>query len=308
MKFQREHRDRRAASPAFTIIEMMVVIGIISLLIAILLPTVRTARRHARLTTCVSIVRSQALMLTMYTDDHLGRLPPRVVWRTDSEGMTHVSLINKLLADYSGYPFVQNGPAGWKRPEGIWRCVDVGPNDDRFRLSHSGIIHFAPNTWLFNLVSILDYAVVTRRVIWASAYAGWEDRYATSEWRRIERVPRAERIISLLDNVNFYNGAHGHREARESFGLSCEVVSEPCPCNQDSQGSHDAVRRRPAAFLDGHAVALPSTRDYWMSSAERYRPPGARAGERGAKLFAREVDHFLWYIGPSDNSFGGREP
>ncbi|WP_428937556.1 type II secretion system protein [Fontivita pretiosa] len=71
--------DRRALtalrSPAFTLVELLVVIGIIAVLISVLLPALGRARASAQAVTCRSNLRQLVLATTMFANEHDGYLP-----------------------------------------------------------------------------------------------------------------------------------------------------------------------------------------------------------------------------------------
>jgi prepilin-type N-terminal cleavage/methylation domain-containing protein len=59
----------------FTLVELLVVIGIIALLVSILLPTLNRARESARRTKCLANLRSIGQMVNMYANAHHGLIP-----------------------------------------------------------------------------------------------------------------------------------------------------------------------------------------------------------------------------------------
>ena len=70
----RPSRTRRA--PAFTLVELLVVIGIIAILMSLLMPALAKAREQARRTHCASNMRQCMLGFFMYANENQGKLPP----------------------------------------------------------------------------------------------------------------------------------------------------------------------------------------------------------------------------------------
>ncbi len=67
---------RKSKAPGFSLIELLVVIGIIGILLALLLPSLIAARNNARTIQCASNLRQMTMALINYSVEFKGAFPP----------------------------------------------------------------------------------------------------------------------------------------------------------------------------------------------------------------------------------------
>ena len=113
---------------AFTIVELLVVIGIIALLIAILLPVLQKAREQARIVVCASNERQIYHAMVMYAQDNRGTLPIPGWFGEPAFPFLAIQQLDPGVYDYSHgviWPYIPGGP---ERRQQLFLCPSDGPD------------------------------------------------------------------------------------------------------------------------------------------------------------------------------------
>jgi prepilin-type N-terminal cleavage/methylation domain-containing protein len=115
----------------FTLVELLVVIGIIAVLIAILLPALEQAREEAKLVECSSNMRQIYQMFSMYATEYDGYYP--AMWGYHGwTGQTY-SMFDQLNDGVAIIQNFQQGAAAYTNPtkQQIWVCPSDIRADDQ---------------------------------------------------------------------------------------------------------------------------------------------------------------------------------
>jgi prepilin-type N-terminal cleavage/methylation domain-containing protein len=134
---------------AFTLVELLVVVGIITILVALLLPTVQRARSQAVNVLCKSNLRQIAAGIEMYVNNNKGRFPDpvtlggascrRLIGEPDQPGGQPERFGWSALLDEGGYLKAE------RHDGGVWVCPAQGDLYKSYKNTYvGGTVPFGP--------------------------------------------------------------------------------------------------------------------------------------------------------------------
>jgi prepilin-type N-terminal cleavage/methylation domain-containing protein/prepilin-type processing-associated H-X9-DG protein len=137
-------------SPAFTLVELLVVIGIIAILAALLLPTLGRAKESARATVCLSNLHQVGVALQIYVSENNNKLPVMRDVSTDPAvaATNTFPAINRVLAPQLGNTNVLRCPSDLRQffeltgSSYAWNSLLNGEDADHLVVFN---IHFDPH-------------------------------------------------------------------------------------------------------------------------------------------------------------------
>lgn len=230
-------RNRRFRA-AFTLVELLVVIGMITVLIAMLLPALNKAQEAARRTTCASNLRQIQLGLVQYAEDNNGWYPPYSAasadgqdWFSNAAGgdvwrMPNPAKPNEFL----------NDPGGFRTGIGH-QLVRVEP-----KYIKNWKVFYCPNNRgkAFEDASAKWWNLESGGTRSASSYMTWNSQHSTvRKYVALKNTDRGERVL-LGDRCGWNSSGWAvHKRSREGF----LYVNHPNGGN--------------FVFTDGHVVFQP---------------------------------------------------
>jgi prepilin-type N-terminal cleavage/methylation domain-containing protein/prepilin-type processing-associated H-X9-DG protein len=279
-----------ASRSGFTLVELLVVIGIIALLISILLPALNSARRQANAVKCLAALREVGNAFHLYGANYNGvwpvavhhpsnqRIPINVERRWYDLIAPYLTSVN--MDSYDDIDKIRENSVIWGCPE--WRSRGALFPNDRLRPGY-GMQYYAPNFFENTTAAklVTDYAYLLRD-------PGGLDRGSyikQTQWGQ----RGAERGV-IMDSMTHIVNVPGY--ATYTYGQMLAGGWQPGPPGSESSvylnngaafyvepGRHakkgttvtDSTRGMNMLFADGHAAPV-SVREAWESITGKRAP------------------------------------
>ncbi|HEY7115525.1 MAG TPA: type II secretion system protein [Tepidisphaeraceae bacterium] len=240
-------RDRTRT--AFTLVELLVVIGIIAVLIAILLPSLAGARRQSRTVQCASNMRQMCIAIFGYAAENKGKFPTNL--SSPSPGL------NWYDVERAGGYVSKEGPTIGS----VFTCPDDRPGAKR---------SYSMNVWMSSKVdSFIDATTPPRGKLWGGAPRdGSRVILMVESWSLYDpdlKGREAAPVVGYLGTTagQRFGGAGGISPPVEIgvFGKSTSELSFDRHRPSRSAGSGtDAIGALNIGYADGH-VALKTEKE-----------------------------------------------
>jgi prepilin-type N-terminal cleavage/methylation domain-containing protein len=280
----------------FTLVELLVVIGIIAVLIGILLPSLSKARQAANRTKCLSNIRQLGMGMVMYTSDNKGNFPfmgashhvfDWIWWdktRIESDGLSQFDHV----AEHGLGPYLSLE----KDPKTLLCPSDSVTDHARRRGTNPYPYSYAMNNLYTGEYQYdLDHVPPIATGLWGNLSSAWLKRLVvqkiTQARQSSQKIIFIEESETTIDDGNCsmfcdygLMSFQNLLASRHDFG---NVQNPAAELNPPAATIPNPQVRGCCAFLDGHAEFLPRS----LAHSKEYNIPNPD-----------DVDAFTWKSWP----------
>jgi len=271
----------------FTLVELLVVIGIIAILIALLLPTLAKAREQANRTACLSNLRQLAMAAIQYAHQYKGQLPieayQRIVVNLGPLGTIDETYIAPDLFRQDMYLLMRTGTKDvvptTARPDPIWQC----PTSPKWQM-HTGL---NANTWPGQNYVRSSYM-----------YTGWGSRLNSQSFQKDKTrrpIKLGQKGLGSADNRTLFADEVTSTNQATLFGFPIPLAAPfvaGLRINHPERRNVTKVAGGNQVFVDGHGEWVVSYPKTLVAGSTGGGNPAATHTNLGSAILS--IESFWW--------------
>jgi prepilin-type N-terminal cleavage/methylation domain-containing protein len=272
MGTMKERHARMRCQAAFSLVELLVAISLISLLLSLLVPCLGRTRSQARAVACMGRMRQFGWAFHAYANDYDNYALPtcidaRTFWwgRLNPDGVDHTK---GLL-----WPYL----AGELRERGVYECPAQAYGT--YKLQGKPLNEPDDPKWLTSTYGYNGYFLSPPR----SAWPGIGHR----PWQKIHCVPQPEQVFAFADTLLGWNPTGKRLDVSNTALLDPPYLfdGEDWQKNVSPTTCFRHLDRAVVSFVDGHCGTV--------ASEEPYVHQSARIGSAGTSNAPHYVPDYL---------------
>jgi len=263
-------RQRLTRSSGFTLVELLVVIGVIAILVSMLLPALAQAKRQARMIEEISSARQLMIAVQLYASDH-------------DEAVFPGYLSDPGTRDERGVPvpFPVNARYPWRLSPYLAQSLETlycADNRARLRaLQRQDRDSYVYSVSVYPSLGINSYFIGGNNTEFPAAAAN--DRFGSGTVvRRLAEITRPSRLCAFISAHSAASGpeSYGYFQVTPPYLTTRRWTSQWSPETPPKDWGFVApryLRRAVTAAMDGHAsvLGLAALQDmtHWSNTADR---------------------------------------